>query len=213
VSRKNTLSAVAFATTLALALPGQADAQTCAGYPAMPGALAAGASFASPPGGTSLGVEASYNYAGPMGSFAHFNLVTPEGDGERASIIGAGVSYDIAGFVPAIPTWLSTCPLAAVSVTRVDGTTEFTIPVGVGFGMTIPLVADAIDIMPFAIPQFVLTRLSVEGATVRDHNFGIGFGALARFANIYAGVTANRDFVEAAEIDLSIRAGLTIPIQ
>jgi hypothetical protein len=203
------LPAAAF---LAFSLPSVAEAQVCAGYPAMPGSFSAGANVAMPTGGTSLGVEGSYNYNSPFSSFARFNLVRPEGGGDNQSIIGAGVAYEVTDFVPIIPAWLDVCPVAAVSLSSIDGTTQFTVPLGVGFGTTLPLVAGTVDVMPFVVPQFVVTRASVEGVTLSDHNFGIGFGAMARFASLYAGVTANKDFVDASDVDLAFRAGVTIPV-
>jgi len=208
VKRNHILSATAVMAGLAFALPAESAAQVCAGYAAMPGSFSAGAHVSTPAGGTALGLEASANYASPLGSFANFSLVRPDGDGARESIFGAGLSYEVTQFVPVIPAWLSVCPVAAVSISSIDGTTNFSVPLGVGFGTTIPLAA-GLDLMPFAVPQFVLTRLSVENVTVRDHNFGIGFGALAGMNNLYAGVTAGKQFVEGADdIDVSLRAGL-----
>jgi hypothetical protein len=212
VNTNRLLSTLAVAAFAALSHPTFADAQVCAGYAAVPGAFSAGANVANVPGGTSLGLEGSYNYTSPFSSFARFNLVRPEDEGENQSIVGVGVSYEITDFVPIIPTWLEVCPLAAVGLSSVDGTSEFRVPLGVGVGTTIPLIAGTVDLMPFAVPQFVLTRISIDDVSVSDHNFGIGFGALARFSNIYAGVTADKDFVDASDIDVSFRAGVTFPV-
>jgi hypothetical protein len=212
VKSRNILSTIAAATAFALVFPAQGDAQVCAGYSAMPGAFSAGANLSSPPGGTAFGLEASANYSGPLASFASFNLVRPEGEGARESILGAGLAYEVTEFVPVIPTWLSVCPSAAVSISSIEGTTNFTVPLGVGFGTTLPLVA-GIDLMPFVMPQFVITRVAIDDIAVRDHNFGIGFGALAGIGNVYAGVTAGKQFVDAAEdIDIALRAGLRFPL-
>jgi hypothetical protein len=208
VNRTKLLSTVAMATGLAFAATSQADAQVCVGYSAMPGSFSAGANLSTPAGGNILGLEASANYASPLASFATFSLVRPADEGTRESIIGAGLSYEITDFVPAIPTWLSVCPTAGLTIGSSDGVTNFQVPLGVGFGTSIPIAA-GFDVMPFVIPQFVLTRFAVDDITVGDHNFGIGFGALAGFGNVYAGVTAGKQFTDAAQdIDLSLRAGM-----
>jgi hypothetical protein len=210
--RMNVLSATAVVAGLAFSVPAVLDAQVCAGYAAMPGSLSAGANVANPPGGSSLGMEASYNFTNPLGVFGSFNLVRPEGEANH-SIIGGGVSYEVTDFVPIVPAWLSVCPLAGVSLSSVNGASTLTMPVGMGFGTTIPILPGAVDVMPFMAPQFVMTRVSVDDVSMTDHNFGIGFGALARVSNLYAGVTAGKEFVEAADIDVAFRAGVTIPLR
>jgi hypothetical protein len=209
---KNAL--VTMAAAFAFLLPGLAEAQVCAGYASPPGSLAAGANIATPTGGSSIGVEASYDFTNPLGVFAGFNLVRPDGEGVNHSILGVGVSYEVTDYVPIVPAWLSVCPVAAVSLSTVEGTSQLTLPLGMGFATTLPIMPGAIDLIPFAVPQFVATRVSVDNvAPFTDYNFGIGFGALARMGPLYGGVTAGKEFVEAADIDLAVRAGLTFPLR
>jgi hypothetical protein len=195
-----------------IAVP-EAEAQFCAGYPTMSGQSSLGVKAAFPDRGDIFGVEGSYNMAGPLAVFASFNLLMPADDGhdhdhDNVSIFGGGVAYEVGGFIPAIPAGLSVCPVAAVGFSTDHGATTLTVPVGIGFGTVIG--AEGISVMPYVMPQFVLTRISARDVDVlSDTNFGIEAGFLARFANFYAGVTLNRLFVDHADTDFAIRAGLT----
>jgi hypothetical protein len=183
----------------------------CAGFPTAEGQFSVGARFSQPVVGNTLGVEASLNRPGNAGVFGYVNIISPEGDADRQSVIGIGASYDVGGFIPAIPEFLSVCPLASVTMQRWDGNTYFGIPLGIGFGTEIGLPDGPIVILPYAIPQFTLVQVGLDNVTW-DHNFGIGFGAMARFANaFYAGVEFGRAFVEGADFNIAFRGGVTFP--
>jgi hypothetical protein len=186
-----------------------AGAQVCAGFPTVDGQSSLGGrvGFAS---STSLGVEGSYNVAGPLGFFANLNILVPEEEeADNQSIIGGGASYEVSGFIPAIPAGLSVCPVAAATFSSLEGATTLTVPVGAGFGTTLALEGGP-AIMPFVIPQFVLTRISAKDVdVVSDTNFGIGVGALARLGALYGGLSLGKVFVEGSDVDVAIRAGLT----
>jgi hypothetical protein len=84
-----------------------------------------------------------------------------------------------------------------------------TVPVGVGIGTSIG-VAPGMAVMPYVLPQFVLTRASVKNVEVAsDTNFGIEVGAVTRVGPIFAGVGANRAFVDGSDVDLQARVGVT----
>lgn len=203
-------SCAAFTAVLAplLVLASDARAQSCAAHPTLAGQGSIGPAVSFPNGATGLGVEGSWNWAGPVGLFATFNLQVPDDDDVgNLSIFGGGASYEITDFIPIIPEWLSVCPVAAVNFSSFEGTTTLTFPLGVGLGTRLELSPDGPAIVPHVMPQFVLTRVSVEDVTVTDHNFGIGFGGLGVFGPVYAGVTLNRLFVDAADIDVALRAG------
>lgn len=186
-----------------------AAAQVCAGQPTAPGQTSIGARASFPTGGTQLGIEASRNWNNPLGVFVNLNLLLPDADdADNVAVIGGGFAYEVGGFIPAVPEWLSICPVAAVTVTTGDVTT-FNIPVGVGFGTRIA--ANGFEILPFAIPQFVLTRVSIDGVSTSDQNFGIGFGGFAKFSGVYGGVTLNRVFVDGASTDIAFQGGLVFP--
>jgi len=209
-------SAIGLAVALAaLGVPTtQALAQTCAAFPTMAGEGSVGAVVSFPNGGTGLGVDGSWNWPGPIGIFASFTLERPdEEDVEDLSIFGGGVAYEVGQLIPAVPEWMTLCPVAAVNFSSLDGSTTLAFPLGIGFATPFELTPDGLMIIPHLMPQFVLTRISASDISVSDHNFGIGFGALARFGALYGGASFNRLFVDSADIDWALRAGLTFAWQ
>ncbi len=210
---------LAAAIAAILALPaGEASAQACAGWPAAQGQFSVGARFAAEPWtaaelGSSLGVEAGLNRVGNAAVFGYVDLVSREvnevEDNGRDPVIGLAAAYEIGTLVPALPGWLSACPVASVAMQRIDETTYFSIPLGLGFGTSIEI--EGITVMPYAIPQFQLFQVGIDDLTW-DHQFGIGFGAMARLADMfYAGIEFNRAFVDGAEFDFALRGGITFP--
>jgi hypothetical protein len=208
-ARNVTYAALAGAVALVFAAA-PASAQVCAGMPTAPGQTSIGARASFPTVGTVLGIEASRNWNNPLGVFVNLNLLMPDADdADNTTLIGAGLAYEVGGFIPAVPAWLSVCPVAAVTLDLGGDATGFTIPLGVGFGTR--FAANGFEILPFVIPQFVLTRFSVEGVNFDDQNFGIGFGGFAKFSGVYGGVTLNRIFVDGASTDIAFQGGLVFP--
>jgi hypothetical protein len=205
---RSSLAAFAGAAAIATAAA-PAAAQVCAGQPTAPGQTSIGARASFPTGGTQLGIDAGRNWNNPLGVFVSLNLLMPDDDeADNVAVIGGGFAYEVGEFLPPVPAWLSICPVAAVNVTTGDVTT-LNIPLGVGFGMSIA--ANGFEILPFVIPQFVITRMSVDDVTVSDNNFGIGFGGFAKFSGVYGGVTLNRIFVDNTDTDIAFQAGLVFP--
>jgi hypothetical protein len=211
---------VSAAATAAFVLVPAADAaaQACAGYPAAQGQFSLGGRFAAEAWtgegvGASFGVEGSLNRLGNAAVFAHLNLVSGIGDDDdaRDPVVGVGAAYQLAQFIPALPDWLQVCPVASVVLHRVDDTSYFSIPLGLGFGTELAIPDAPVVLMPYAIPQFQLFQIGVDELTW-DHRFGIGFGALARLGNVfYVGAEFNRAFVDGASFDAAIRGGITFP--
>jgi hypothetical protein len=207
-ANKGVIAAAAIALAVS-AVP--AAAQICSGYPTSPGQTSIGLRASFPTGATTLGVEASRNWLNPLGAFATVNLLMPDADDEdNVTAVGLGFAYEVTDFLPAVPAWLSVCPVAAVTVDF--GTkTGFTIPLGVGFGTSFGT-GEGFEILPFVIPQFVLTRVSTDGLTTTDNqDFGIGFGAFAKFSGVYGGVTLGKVFVSNRDVDIAFQGGLTFP--
>jgi hypothetical protein len=201
---------IAVAAALALAAV-PAAAQICAGYPNSPGQTSVGLRASFPTGGTTLGVEASRNWMNPMAAFVNVNLLMPdEDDSDNVAVLGGGLAYEVGGFIPAVPTWLSVCPVAGVTFMSQDDVTTLTFPLGVGFGMTLAT-TETFSINPFVIPQFVLTRISVEDVSTSDNNFGIGAGGIIKFRGVYGGVTLGKIFVDGSDTDITFSGGLTFP--
>jgi hypothetical protein len=214
------LAIAALVTAGALAAPiDELRAQVCAGYPTARGEwsigprigfIPEGEAFGRVvPAGISFGVEASWNSPGPWGFFGNVNLIVPDDDdGENQNMFGAGVAFEVQNFVPIIPAGLQVCPVAAVSVDQVDGATRFTVPVGIGFGMQLP-VTPGVQLLPFLMPQFNLVRISLDDVET-DHNFGFEAGAYARLGSLYGGASFGRSFVEGASITWAVRGGITM---
>jgi hypothetical protein len=202
------MTCAAVAAMLGAAAP--AAAQICAGQPTEPGQTSIGARASFPTGGTTLGVEASRNWNNPMGAFVSFNLLLADDDGaDNTPIFGGGLAYEVGGFIPAIPVWLSVCPVGAVTFASANDVTQLTVPLGVGFGTTFG--TPDLSIHPFVIPQFVLTRISVDDVSVSDNNFGFGAGAFAKLRGVYGGITVGKILVEGSDTDVAFQAGLVFP--
>lgn len=181
------------------------QAQYCAGYPTVAGQTSIGGIVGFPEGGLSLGVEANVNLAGPLAFTGNFNLLVPDEDGaDRLNVFGAGVAYEMGQVLPV--TGLSVCPVAAVSVTPVDGLTTLEFPLGLGFATAFG--AEGMNLVAHAMPQFVLFRVGDEPF---EHNFRISAGLTGIFGPLYAGAQLGRPFTEGADITFAVRGGAIIP--
>ncbi|CAN5716293.1 hypothetical protein BH23GEM9_BH23GEM9_35750 [soil metagenome] len=208
MKKKNGFIAAAAGILVTAFVAAPAAAQVCAGQPTAPGQTSIGARASFPTGATSVGVEAGRNWNNPMGAFVNLNLLMPDADGaDNVAVVGAGLAYEVGG--SAVPAWLSICPVAGVTIGFQDNTVV-TIPVGVGFGSRFGT-PDGFEILPFVIPQFVLTRISEDGVSSSNNNFGIGVGSFAKFSGVYGGVTLNRVFADNATNDVTIHGGLVFP--
>jgi hypothetical protein len=201
--------ALGMAAGLGLLAASEAAAQACAGFPTAGRQSSLGARASFPAEGTSLGVAGSHNFAGPLAVFGSVSLLRPEAGGEDRSIVSAGAAYEVGRFIPAVPGGLSVCPVVGASLSAADNATRVTVPVGVGIGTNLG-VAPGVAVMPYVLPQFVLSRVSVKNVDVAsDTNFGIEVGALTRLGPLFAGVGANKAFVDGSDVDLQARVGLT----
>jgi hypothetical protein len=205
---KNTVAALSGALAVLL-MAGPASAQICSGYPTARGQTSIGARASFPDAATQVGIEASRNWHNPMGAFVNLNLLMPDdADADNIPVIGAGIAYEVTDMLPIVPSWLSVCPVAAVTIEAGDAT-GFSFPLGIGFGTSLP-VTESFAIEPFIIPQFVLTRISTDDVSW-DHDFGFGGGAHAKFGGVYAGVTLGRIMATGHDLTISFQGGITIP--
>jgi hypothetical protein len=203
------IAAVAGVTAL-LVGAAPAAAQICAGQPTEPGQTSIGLRGSFPSEGTTLGVEASRNWNNPMGAFVSFNLLLADDDEvDNTPIFGGGLAYEVGSFIPAVPAWLSICPVGAVTFATANDVTQLTVPLGVGFGTTFG--TPDFSLHPFLIPQFVLTRVSVDDVSVSDNNFGFGAGGFVKMRGVYAGLTVGKILVEGSDTDVAFQLGLVFP--
>lgn len=211
------------AALAALALASPAGAQLCAGLPTADRQLSAGAFAHFPEGIDRYGVDASYNFSGPLSLFAAYarteleepftapDALTQEGEGSDTYTFGAAVELT--------PTFLSSLPLAGVSLCPVGsfGVTPggeagdiYRAPVGVGLGARLSAGAGG-TIAPYVVPQMVFGKLDVPGLdTGWQSDFGLRGGVLVELGPLYLGAEADRLLVESSETVLGLRAGIRL---
>jgi hypothetical protein len=207
---RRAVAVVAGAAAALVAFPGGALAQSCAGFPSLPGRGSGGATVAFPDGGTELGLEGSLNRPGPFGLFASVTVQNADGElTEDMTTFGAGVVYEVGHLLPFVPDRLAACTVAGVQHLRLETSTRLYFPLGFGVATPFELSPDGATLVPHLMPRFVPTRVSVDGITIRDYHFGIGFGVLASFAPLYAGVAFDHLLVDRAPLEWALRAGLT----
>jgi hypothetical protein len=183
------------------------EAQVCAGFPSSQRGFYFGGRMDFPGGDeTSLGVEAAYNAAGPLAVHGGLNVLSHDGHSDNQ--FRAGASFEIAQLGAMFGPSVSVCPTAEARWITEDGATYMEIPLGLGFGADLGAPAGP-AISAYAIPQFVIARLSGEGFdTVSDNNFGITGGAMVGFGQIMVGGEVRHIFVSGADPVFGIRVGL-----
>ena len=167
-----------FAAVATLAFAGTAQAQICAGYPSSDRGFYFGARADFPEDADSYGVEANYNFSGPLGVYAGLNVLSAEDEGDDDDSLDelyAGVAFEAASLGLMIGPRVSACAVGEVRNISESGFKYTEIPLGVGIGASlgIPLVNAA----GYVQPQVVFSRASLLEHAETDTNFGIKAGA------------------------------------
>ena len=199
---------------LALLPPSHAFAQACNGVPIGSGqtALTAGATFTT--GVQSYGGNLNYRSSSPFiagfgASYNHYSDASANGLGVGGSL---GVEVPDLGF--------SLCPEAGVSYARVSlpvglgetsAITNITVPVGLAFGITMP-VSEAATITLDATPQYLYMRSKWKdlGLTDTSNEFGAVLGAAVGFRNLFIGGSVSFTTVENS--DPAFGVGIGFPL-
>lgn len=200
------------AAVAALSLAGTASAQVCAGFPTMDGqfSLAAVANF--PEDIDEFGVEGSYNTAGPIALNAGY-IRNSFGDDASANTFQVGVSFDVTSLEGPAPAAISLCPTVQFGYTTYsesDDATGYTVPVGLGFGTSLPLGATT-QLQPYVIPQIVFGKLDVDGLDNDwENEFGLRAGANVTFGMFFVGGEVRKIFEEGNDAVFGVKAGIRI---
>jgi hypothetical protein len=153
--------------------------------------------------GTAFAVSGRAGF-GPFGATAMLATFNPEGAGDNDLSVGATLNYKVFGG-PLIP--LSVTLQGGIGYSKPDtgilpgDESELRFPVGLGFALTIP--NPALAIQPWIAPRVDIIRLSGGGLSNTETNFGLGAGIEFNLLNGF-GVHAAYDRVFANGGDPSV---------
>lgn len=199
------------AAVAALSFAGTATAQVCNGFPTMDGQFSIAAVANFPEDIDEFGVQGSYNLAGPIAVHAGFlNSSFSESDESVNTFIG-GLSFDVTSLIGPAPAAISLCPTAELQYTSEDDVTLMVVPVGLGFGTSLPLGATS-QIQPFIVPQIVFGKVDVDDGEDSgwENEFGLRAGANVTFGMFFVGGEVRKIFEEDTDATFGIKAGIRI---
>lgn len=201
----------AFAT---VALAGTAQAQICAGYPTGDRGLYFGARGDFPDDVDSYGVEANYNFSGPLGVYGGLNVLSAEddeGDDESVDELYAGVAFEMASLGLMVGPAVSACLVGEARNMSEDGVTYNEFPIGLGIGASLGV--PGIPVTGYVQPQLVISRIDIDDLDIdeTDTSFGIKAGANVGFGLISIGGEVRHLFID--EEDLFLRDETTFGIR
>ena len=183
---KKTAGFLAAVATVALAAPAQA--QVCAGYPTGDRGMYFGGRADFPENADSYGVEANYNFSGPLGVYGGLNVISGEDDGgegdddDSVDELYAGVAFEVATLGLMIGPRVSACLVGEVRNMSEDGVYLQEIPIGLGIGASLG-VPGVPSVSGYVQPQLViqphLRRRHRWNET--DTSFGVKAGANVGF--------------------------------
>lgn len=183
---KTATAFLALAATAAFA--GSAQAQVCAGYPSSDRGFYFGARADFPEDVNSYGVEANYNFSGPLGVYGGLNVLSAEDAGEDAESqdeLFAGVAFEAASLGLMIGPRVSACVVGEVRNMSDNGVNYNEFPIGVGIGASLGV--PGIPVSGYVQPQVVISRISGDGDSESETNFGVKAGANIGFGLITVG--------------------------
>lgn len=204
------VATVAFAST--------AQAQICAGFPTNDRGMYFGGRADFPEDVDSYGVEANYNFSGPLGVYAGLNVLSEDGDAEDEESedeIYGGLAFEVASLGLMIGPRVSACPVVEARYIDFEGLGTYTqIPIGFGVGASlgIPMLPSA---SAYVQPQLVITRLNfdddlTDADTETETDFGLKAGANVGFGLITVGGEVRHVFVDEADPVFGIRVGIRL---
>ncbi|HEV3050223.1 MAG TPA: outer membrane beta-barrel protein [Longimicrobium sp.] len=208
---KKTAGFLAAAAAVALAAPAQA--QICAGYPTGDRGMYFGGRADFPENADSYGVEANYNFSGPLGVYGGLNVISGEDDAdddESLDELYAGVAFEAANLGLMIGPRVSACLVGEIRNMSEDDVTYNEIPIGLGIGASLGV--PGVPVSGYVQPQLVISRISVDDiGDETDTNFAIKAGANVGFGLITVGGEVRHYFID--EEDLILRDETTFGIR
>lgn len=179
----------AFAVAVAgLVLAGSASAQVCDGFPTTDGQGTIGA-FANFPSSDidQYGAEGSYNMTGPFAVNAGY-LYTKQSGGGHLNTLRLGAALDVQSFLGNLLPGISICPNVRADYSSQSGVTFWQVPIGLGFGASVPVGSPDMTLTPYVIPALVWSRLSAgAGTAATETDFGVRGGADLNFDRFFLG--------------------------
>lgn len=203
---KKTVSGLA-AAVAALVLAGSASAQVCAGFPTTDGQGSIGALANFPSGFDQYGAEGSYNMTGPFAVNAGFIYST--GGGDNLNTFRVGAALDVGSFLGNMLPGISICPNVRADYTSESGVTLWQIPIGLGFGASVPVGSPDMTLTPYVIPALVWQRFDAgAGTDVTETDFGIRGGADLNFDRFFLGGMVEWVNQTGSDAVFGVRAGI-----
>ncbi|MFL5540726.1 MAG: hypothetical protein ACJ8J0_17170 [Longimicrobiaceae bacterium] len=203
---KKTMSGFA-AAVAALVLAGSASAQVCAGFPTTDRQGTVGAFANFPSDFDQYGAEVSYNTSGPFAVNAGFIYSTADGDNLNTFRIGA--AYDLTPLVGSMLPGISICPNVRADYTSESGITLWQIPIGLGFGASVPVGSPDMTLTPYVIPALYWQRFDAgAGLDDTETDFGIRGGADLNFDRFFLGGMVEWVNQTGSDAVFGVRAGI-----
>ncbi|MDB4950815.1 MAG: hypothetical protein JWM27_3464 [Gemmatimonadetes bacterium] len=199
------MSLAAAAAALA-AFAGSARAQACNGFPTVPRQYSVAAVANFPSGYTQYGAEASYHGAGPGAINGGFLHESPGGVSLDHFRIGA--SYDLSPLNAGMGVPVGICPTASLDFASNRGVDLLVAPVGVGFGVSLPLGADPrSSVQPYVVPALVFDRVSDGTVSDTRTSFGLRGGVSVTFGSFFVTGEVNQVFDAGSNAVFGVKAG------
>ncbi|MBW3571766.1 MAG: outer membrane beta-barrel protein [Gemmatimonadetes bacterium] len=195
-----TKTAAFLAAVATAAFAGTAQAQICAGYPTGDRGMYFGARADFPQDLDSYGVEANYNFSGPLGVYGGLNVISAEEevegeDDESIDELYAGVAFEMANVGLMIGPRVSACLVGEIRNMSEDGVSYNEIPIGLGIGASLGV--PGIPVSGYVQPQLVISRISIEDVdSETETNFGVKAGATIGFGLISVGGEVRHLFID-----------------
>lgn len=193
--------AVLLAAAATVTLVGTAQAQVCAGYPSSDRGFYFGARADFPDDLDSYGVEANYNFSGPLGVYGGLNIISAEdeeGDDDSSDEYFAGVALEAPSLGLMIGPRISACAVAELRNISEDGDSYTEIPLGLGIGADLGV--PGIPVSGYVQPQVVISNFDIEGLDAdNETNFAIKAGANVGFGLVTVGGEVRHFFLDEDE--------------
>lgn len=193
--------AVLLAAAATVTLAGTAQAQVCAGYPSSDRGFYFGARADFPDDLDSYGVEANYNFSGPLGVYGGLNVISAEDseeDDESTDELFAGVALEAPSLGLMIGPRVSACAVAELRNISDEGDSYTEIPLGLGVGADLGV--PGIPVSGYVQPQVVFSRFDIEGLDAdSETNFAIKAGANIGFGLVTVGGEVRHFFMDEDE--------------
>ncbi|HEY0017210.1 MAG TPA: outer membrane beta-barrel protein [Longimicrobium sp.] len=205
------VATVAFAST--------AQAQICAGYPTGDRGMYFGARADFPEDLDSYGVEANYNFSGPLGVYGGLNVISAEDEDEgeddednSEDELFAGVALETPSLGLMVGPRVSACLVGEVRNISDDEVSYNEFPIGLGIGASLGV--PGVPVSGYVQPQLVITRVSIEDLdSETETNFGVKAGANIGFGLITVGAEVRHLFIDDEDLIGLVRDETTFGIR